>query len=143
MTKTLQSRQRQLRRAGYSTTLGPRDPRWARVQASITRDTIQTEDLDIDAWGRLRLVPGRLEAVAEAVVNKALESLSLSDAGAAAKNVPSLTDGTTGTVSATGSLVDAGASYSQANANNNIATLNAKLDELRDALVLAGIMEQQ
>lgn len=54
-------------------------------------------------------------------------------------NQAALTDSTTGTAGAT--LVAAGGSYTAANINNNFATLNRLVAEIRTALVNTGIMK--
>lgn len=57
----------------------------------------------------------------------------------AGANQAALTDSTTGT--AGGTLVAAGGSYTAANINNNFATLNRLVAEIRTALVNAGIIK--
>ena len=57
----------------------------------------------------------------------------------AGANQAALTDSTTGTAGA--SLVAAGGTYTAANINNNFATLNRLVAEMRTALVSAGIIK--
>ena len=57
----------------------------------------------------------------------------------AGANQAALTDSTTGTAGA--SLVAAGGTYTAANINNNFATLNRLVAEMRTALVNAGIIK--
>jgi hypothetical protein len=57
----------------------------------------------------------------------------------AGANQAALTDSTTGTAGA--ALVAAGATYTAANINNNFATLNRLVAEIRTALVNTGIMK--
>lgn len=93
--------------------LGTGDPRERRLAQSLADPAnFVAEPIVVDAQGNITLKPA--QAVSTALTG----------------SPKTITDSTGGTASSTPALVDAGVAYSQANANNNAATLAAQYNEL-------------